>query len=45
MLRSRLYEAELERREAKVDALNATKIGYRLGPPDPLVCACSRISW
>jgi len=25
MLRSRLYEAELERREAKVDALNATK--------------------
>ena len=41
MLRARLYEAELKKREEKASAEAAAKTGYRLGPPDPLLRAAA----
>ena len=41
MLRSRLYEEELKKREAAANATEASKSRHRLGPPDPLLCAAA----
>ena len=38
-LRARLYERELQIREAAANAENASKDRHRLGPPDPFLCA------
>ena len=41
MLRARLYEAELKKREAKAAAEQRRQDRYRLGPPDPLLRAAA----
>jgi peptide chain release factor 2 len=41
MLRARLYEAELQKREAVTDAMNATKTDIGWGTPDPLLRAAA----
>ena len=40
MLRSRLYEEELKKREAAANA-RGVEDRHRLGPPDPLLCAAA----
>ena len=37
MLRARLYEAELKKREDAAAALGGDQVGYRLGAPNPLL--------
>ena len=41
MLQARLYEMELQKKQEKLDAANAQKIRYRLGPPDPVLRAAA----
>ena len=41
MLKARLYELELKRREAAVDAMNATKTDIAWGHQNPLLCAAA----
>ena len=41
MLRARLYERELEIKEAKVDRRRGLEDRHRLGPPDPLLRAAA----
>ena len=41
MLRSRLYEAELKKREEAAMAIEVDQDRYRLGPPDPLLRAAA----
>ena len=41
MLRARLYEAEMTRREAEASKTEAVQDRDRLGPPDPLLCAAA----
>jgi peptide chain release factor 2 len=39
MLKSRIYEAEMRKRQAEQQKLEDAKIRHRLGPPDPLLRA------
>ena len=41
MLRARLYEAELKKREEAANATEAVEDRHRLGPPDPLLRAAA----
>jgi hypothetical protein len=41
MLKARLYELELQKREEKANAVAACQDRYRLGPPDPLLRAAA----
>ena len=41
MLKSRLYELELKKREDKANAEAAVQEGHRLGPPDPVIRAAA----
>ena len=38
MLRAKLFEAEMKKREDKADRRSGRQDRYRLGPPDPLLC-------
>jgi peptide chain release factor 2 len=41
MLRARLYELELQKREEKANAEGVVEDRHRLGPPDPLLCSAA----
>ena len=41
MLRARLYEHEMESREAEANKMQRRQDRNRLGPPDPLLCAAA----
>ena len=45
MLKARLYEVELQKREAERPGDRGQQDRHRLGPPDPLATCCSRIRW